>query len=200
MQLVGQEAELDTLNPDDLYVLRLVTGTTDRKLKEEFLRESDPTRSKLVSIAKSWETASQVEDSMNVSGDSPNQTLVAAVSNGLSGNKKKGHKPGKFHIHHPQDILSGSCMRCGKAKASHEPHQCLAKGQKCSKCGTVGHLGFICMKSRQKRKPEVLARSASEPETITSSSVLVRSTAIGSNQTPRALVEVHPTEDSNQTG
>ena len=39
LMLEGQEAELGTLTEDDLYALRLVTGTCDTKLREEFLKQ-----------------------------------------------------------------------------------------------------------------------------------------------------------------
>jgi hypothetical protein len=75
LQLLGREAELNKLTEDDSYVLRFIIGTCDTKLREEFLRQDNPDRQKLLQIANAWESASVAETSLAVPTSS-----IAAVS------------------------------------------------------------------------------------------------------------------------
>jgi hypothetical protein len=51
----GDEADLPTINPEDLYVMRLIAGTADPLLRDKFFREANPTSEVLLRIAREHE-------------------------------------------------------------------------------------------------------------------------------------------------
>ena len=66
----ARECELDKINMEDVLLLELIRGVRDPKLKEEFLKQKEPTLNQLIQIAERWQTASHVskdmdEDSVN---------------------------------------------------------------------------------------------------------------------------------------
>lgn len=187
LQVLGQDADLESISVDDLFVMRLVTGTSDGKLKEEFLRHEKPTRSSFVLLAQARESAANIEKSMQ---KPPTNIQIEAVS---SYKKFKGSR-------HPKrrswKDLEGKCYRCGKTCSDYDSGECPAKSEDCHKCGKTGHFSKVCM-GRVKRSSKVSFQSrktlsqvnASESEPIDNFLVQVQSVT-SFKPTPRAQIEV----------
>lgn len=191
---MGQEADLENLGMDELYVLRLVTGTSDSKLREEFLRQEKPSRESLVLLAKSRETAQSVEKSIQKSSFDVHVDAVSSY---------KKAKAGRPLTRRDWKNLHGNCNGCGKNCSTSNPGQCPARREECYKCGKIGHFSKVCM-SREKRgtkptyscKNSVLTVNSSEAEPIHNSLIQVQSVS-SSKFTPRAEIEAHPNEGTS---
>ena len=182
LQLEGQEAELNSLSSDDLYVLRLVTGTSDMRLREEFLRQAKPTHENLRQIAMAWESASLVETSM---------TTDSAAAAGITSYKKNKSKPPQpSGMMNPHD-LKGKCYRCGEPKGKHAPNDCPAKNEVCKKCSKTGHYTTVCTGGRIYHRSKSHTRNdfKSKATPATNSIIHVKTTTDG-NATPRAKILV----------
>ncbi|XP_059085528.1 uncharacterized protein K02A2.6-like [Tigriopus californicus] len=76
------------MGEDDLYILRLVTGSWDHRLREEFLRKANPTRD-LHRTAMAWESAHAVEASLSSSSRSSTVAALSSYKKSKSGKKDK---------------------------------------------------------------------------------------------------------------
>ena len=198
LQLEGQEAELADIKVDDLYVLRLVTGTTDKRLREEFLRQAKPTREELQRIAMAWESASLVEHSL-----SSNNASVSALSS-YKKNRNSNKTSSSSSSHHPQNStnsLVGKCFGCGRPREAHARDNCPAFNIECHKCGKKGHFQSVCMRGQFRQRSESTSSDQSQQQfnsiqgsksTPISSSVIRSNSTKVSHNTPLATIEVYP--------
>jgi hypothetical protein len=153
LQLEGQEAELTTINEDYLYILRLVTGTCDKRLREEFLRQSNPTRESLYNIGISWESAALIETSLD--SVKPKSIISAAKTRQQSNSShpcSQSRDRHKFSSNRPQvtDIsdLKDKCPGCGQLSSAHRRRDCPAFSKTCNSCGRRGHFQNVCTGGR----------------------------------------------------
>ena len=153
LQMEGQEADLANLSIDDMYSLRYVTGTSDRKLREEFLKQKKPTRQDLLQIAMSWEAASNVGEALGTT-----KKIAAA--------QLQVHKPDKYQGQKSYPDLRGKCYRCGQ-NHSRDAH-CPAKGKSCHSCGKLNHFDKVCLGGRKLDRSR--SRSRPTPKSATPSS------------------------------
>lgn len=138
LQLQGNEADLDSFKVDDFYVMRIITGTADKSLRDEFLRRGACTRQELCAIANAWQSASSVERSLSTS---TSEVSIAGVST-----NRRGH-----HASLEDLRAQGKCFRCGNLPSKHpngKMNPCFAQNMKCFKCGIQGHLSSVCFKSQ----------------------------------------------------
>ena len=64
----AKECQLGTITEEDMMVLSLMTGVHDPRLKEQFLRQENPTTETLVKIAESWQRAERLSRDMAPKG------------------------------------------------------------------------------------------------------------------------------------
>ena len=62
---LGDRADLDGLTLDQIYVFRYIGGTEDKRLREKFLRETDPTFESLRAVARAHEIANRGNASLD---------------------------------------------------------------------------------------------------------------------------------------
>ena len=63
----ARECELEQIKPEDVLMLELIHGVRDHKLREEFLKQKEPTLTQLIQIAGRWQTTSYVSKDMDSS-------------------------------------------------------------------------------------------------------------------------------------
>ena len=57
LRALGDEAALPSLTAEDIYIMRYLTSTIDKKLREEFLKESKPSTKQFNKIIHQYEMA-----------------------------------------------------------------------------------------------------------------------------------------------
>ena len=57
LRALGDEAALPSLSTEDIYIMRYLTSTSDKKLREEFLKESKPSLKQFDKIVLQYEGA-----------------------------------------------------------------------------------------------------------------------------------------------
>ena len=120
LRALGDDADLQHMTAEDIYVYRYINGTCDAALREKFLREEQLTMEGLKTVARAHEMALATEASV-----APAKVLQTGQQ------RDSIKKPVK-------------CFRCGKA--GHVMPKCRAKKDsvKCSKCGQQGHATEYC--------------------------------------------------------
>jgi len=143
----GDEASIETLEADDIYVMRYLVAIPD-PLLTELLKIEEPTRAKFDQLINQYEQGL-------VYRSSGNSAAVAAFGEKPKGARskkpQKGRKqpvagPGtaKSPIGQRMDQMrtAGQCTRCGSKQS---PHSCDYDSLSCKKCGRTGHLASVCL-------------------------------------------------------
>ena len=134
---LGDEAELASLDMNDLYVMRFLTACTNLKLRERFLKEINPSRDKLLQVAQNFEVSQRFISAINKS-----QGQVA--SNQVSQRKFTTQHKGKKPLNQNQrNVAKNRCRRCGSKTTG--PHDCKGASATCYRCGKKGHLAPVCL-------------------------------------------------------
>ena len=128
------KASLNELTTEGIYVMRYPTGVADEKLREKFLKETQPTIDLLDKIAYQHEVAASSIRSMG----------------GVAEVKKVNTQRQRRTIPSTQELQAESkCTRCGEG--SHEPAKCPHKSSICHGCQTVGHLKKSLSKDKNRQ-------------------------------------------------
>jgi len=130
------EADLARMSPDDLFIMRMIAGTHDSKLREKFLREETPTIDRLERIAREYERTKLANKAMN----KPQEV------NAVKEDKKKpqkGPNPGrKFFFDHLKSLRDkGTCTICGGSCKGACPKK---QEITCDYCHKDGHSASVC--------------------------------------------------------
>lgn len=136
----GEEADLQHLTMDDIYVFRYICGTTDSTLKERFLKIEDPNLDKLKKEAHTYEVAAQALKAMG-----EKVATAAKVTNKSHKKQQYAEKKGRVS----RDDLRGKCFRCGSS--DHYKNCPREEFIVCKKCGKDGHLSSVCLRSSDNR-------------------------------------------------
>ena len=184
----GRECNLADIKADDIRLLELIRGVNSPKLRQEFLRQKDPTLEDLLRIARNWQVADEVEKNL----DTPTTTVdVRKTSNYKKDKNAKWEE--KTNVKEDSSPMkdANSCSYCGR-NPNHPRPQCPAKDKDCCKCGKPGHFGIVCQsstpgrgggqnrgRSRSRARPRPRARNNTESSTETKS-VRVSSTRVRS--------------------
>ena len=151
LRALGDEAALNELTTEGIYIMRYLTGVADEKLREKFLKETQPTIDLLDKIAHQHEVAASSIRSMG----------------GGAAEVKKVNTQRRRTIPSTRELLAESkCTRCGEG--SHEPAKCPHKLSICHGCQTAGHLKRVCQKTRlgkrwlQGKQPKAAARAVTD--------------------------------------
>ena len=170
---LAAEADLATVDIDDLHVFRYISGCTDSKLQQKFLKEQDPTLPRLNAVARAYEASESAFARMHGSNsvnkvDGRNKSKN--TKGGAQGSKGQGSKTKITRA----DIM-GKCFCCGKE--DHKLPDCPRKDSvTCNTCGKKGHLPVVCYskkdsshdKSKKGKKTPNVSRATSRqnsPET-----------------------------------
>lgn len=122
----GDEADLQTLKIDDLYVFRIIQGCSDSKLREKFLKLKEPTLEMLVDESTRYEIAKR---SLKACGEDRGQQRPLGA-----GSPRPQEAKQVSYAH-----LQGKCGRCGRG-THQSKDQCTAIGKTCKACDKVGHI------------------------------------------------------------
>ena len=155
LQKKGDEADLASLDLNDVYVMRFLTSCSNLKLRERFLKETNPSKNKLLHIAQNFEVSQRFVTAIN---KSQGQVSAQQVSQGKK-NSQKGKKSGNSQDKGNSKAQNGKdrCRRCGTKNSG--AHECKGANATCYKCGKKGHLANVCQSS-DKSKSGSRANSA----------------------------------------
>ena len=139
---LGDMADLESMNKEDLTVFRFITCCTDKRLQDKLfeLKRKDFTAVKEVVLQHSRQV--KAEASMAAKQIT---APIAAVTRGPPGQRPRPRNP-------IPELLKGRCTGCGR-----DPHprgtQCYVKrdGLTCSGCGKQGHLARVCFSALRKQ-------------------------------------------------
>ena len=141
-----RECELDRITKEDMMLLSLMTGVHDPRLKEQFLRQENPTTEALVKIAESWQRAERISRDMASGGATVNLTK-SGYQRGREENWNRRHGRSKSRGPEgpkgPNQNQKPLCKACGDTRCK-GGKDCFAKGKKCNICSKVGHYGRVC--------------------------------------------------------
>ena len=124
-------------------MLELIRGVSSPKLRQEFLRQKDPTLEGLLQIAKNWQVATDVEKDLETLSTTVDSRKASSYQQDKF--KKWQNKSGKGQ----EDQTTSSsgqetnCGWCGRKK-THTRDQCPARDKECTKCGRKGHFQAVC--------------------------------------------------------
>ena len=146
LQMEAEEAELGQMSVDDLFVMRFITGTCDKLLREEFLRQQEADKASLLTIAKSWERANTVGETL----ESPSAFKMSTYRASKRVDLPRESRVEKSYV----------CYGCGR-QGSHDRFDCPAKDQCCNTCAGVVHFAVVCGRFGGSRSYSRRARSRS---------------------------------------
>ena len=139
----ARECELDQIKAEDVYLLELIRGVRDPKLREEFLKQKEPKLVDLLQIAERWQTANTVSKDMGE--ESMNARKASTYKNEKAGKwQQEAQDRGR------QSGSNEKCGNCGRTP-KHTKDECPAKDKTCKKCNKKGHFQVVCRSQTQGR-------------------------------------------------
>lgn len=154
----GDGADLPNLDVDQMYVMRYLVGIKDEKLRELFLREANPTQTRLDEIATQYETSCA-----NLKAMSSASASAAAAFSGPGrgrGNSRGGRgrgdrggrgggRPSNTNCTRQDRIQQISdaklCFKCGYPDAANHASVCRGRDGICKICERPGHFSPVCL-------------------------------------------------------
>ena len=130
-----------------MMLLGLMTGVRDHKLKQEFLRQENPTTEALVRIAENWERSDKLQKSLNPHGGSRQDyaRIDRTESNYKAGQKKAWQHGRRRSPSKPPKDQNKLCKKCGKGEAKCKGRdKCPAFKWKCKICERICHFPEFC--------------------------------------------------------
>lgn len=195
----GEEADLGQLGVEQLYIFRYITGVTDVKLRERFLKLQNPSLEDLKREARTYEVGTQAAKAMD-----RNSARIAKIDNKFNksgqrreSNKSKNRKPERF---------KGMCHRCGSKE--HMANSCnkTKESLHCKSCKKWGHIEKVCYSKQYKPKSSSASRinsRAPSPETeedaAISSHVLCKGVNSANRPTPKLQLELSSVNGTTRT-
>ena len=169
----ARECELDKINMEDVLLLELIRGVRDPKLKEEFLKQKEPTLNQLIQIAERWQTASHVSKDMDE--DSVNARKTSNYKAGKADSWAKDAEE-RSRRSNPKD----GCNYCGRSE-KHGRADCPAKDKACSKCNKKGHFGIVC-RSSGREQSQSRGKGSGRSQSQTRDSAGAKSVRVGASR------------------
>ena len=168
----GDEADVQHMSVEDIYVMRYILACSDPKLKEKFLELANPTLDDLNRIATNYEVprewarqeahrgAAARHDGKGRPGNKPSKPK----SNSSGSNKGSGSVTIKFdfpNVNKFKEWLRKNkiCQHCGSGK-EHPWNECKAKDAECSGCNGKGRYKRVCFGCNSKEKSAGTARNS----------------------------------------
>ena len=160
LKKLGQQAQLDELETDDIYVMRMFTGINDERLLGRMLKERDPTCQSMTDLAQHYETAASTKKSIGTERRAIAAMVTAEVQaqvqyverprTGPRGIPERSERPaskglmGEFYKLNKE---AGKCTYCGDRKVygpDAPKHKCKARDNTCKVCKKKGHYEKCC--------------------------------------------------------
>ena len=191
----GRECNLADIKADDIRLLELIRGVNSPKLRQEFLRQKDPTLEGLLRIARNWQVADEVEKNL----DTASSTVeVKKTSNYKKDKNARWEEKATTKEDSPPTKDADSCFFCG-LKPSHPRDRCSALDKDCNKCGKTGHFGRVCQnstpgggggknRSRSRSRGRSNVKSTTETKSVRVSMTRVRSRSSRPHSTHRSMI------------
>ena len=143
LRRMGDEANLDEMTTEDIYIMRYITGTADAKLKEKFLKEPKPSLTLFHEIIDQHEIAKNIE---------------LAQDEGAGAGRVTAVLPQKVPTMKELDE-QGRCSKCGSK--DHKQKDCqIPANVECLACGTPGHFAKVCQRNNGKANAEYRKQKA----------------------------------------
>ena len=177
-----RECELEQIKLEDIRLLELIRGVQDPRLKEEFLKQKEPTLNQLLEIAERWQTAEHVGKEMDCDSVSAKKTSSYKAEKTNNWAKEVEERGYQTQTKGTED----TCHRCGNTP-KHAWQNCPAKKHTCLKCKKRGHFGTVCQSSGS-GKPQPRAPEVTTLRTVRASRVEAVS-ATPQKQWPRGILQ-----------
>ena len=153
----ARECQLERITQDEIGMLELIRGIESQRLRQEFLKQKDPTLDGLLQIAKNWQRSTDVNKNMEATdarkafNSSYKRDKAKDWQNKSGGNTdpNAGDKPSS------RETLCGHCGQ--RAHANRDP--CPAKGQECGNCGKKNHFDSVCRSAARAKSPQAGSRA-----------------------------------------
>jgi hypothetical protein len=190
LEALSGEADLAGITPDGLFVMRIIAGILDDKLRTKYLREENPTKAVLLRISKEHERAEHTNRALKKEAVGVNAAQEKSESQGRNASTSK--KASAIRDFIAKLKKEGKCAFCGGTC-----DRCPRRDElKCTHCDKKGHLAVVCASkalNMPKQAPKTYAKAVSgESEEQEESASTVTSPpcpAIG-QPTPRILLRL----------
>jgi hypothetical protein len=160
LEALGGEAVLASITPDGLFVMRIIAGILDDKLRTKFLREDNPTKAVLLRIAKEHKRAELTNRALRKEAVGVNAAQERSENQGqgnATSTSKKASAIREFIARLKKEgkcaFCSGTCDRCPRRD-----------NLRCTHCDKKGHLAVICASKAlhmPKQAPKTYAKAVS---------------------------------------
>lgn len=180
LRRLGDEAQIESMKAEDLYVMRYLTGYSDPILSE-LLKIEDPSQAKFDQCITQFEqstafratnpAAAPAMAAYGQSGAKPKQKAKGKVSQAPKPSQQApkrqqpaaGNKKGTSSsaIGQKMDSMrnSGQCTRCGSRQ---QGHACNYAALQCQKCGRPGHISSVCLGHLRQAAPTANAAQSAD--------------------------------------
>ena len=148
VRVQADRARLHQLTQNNLVMLIYITGCRDTKLREDFLKEKEPTLRTFHEPIRQHEAANFAFKTISSKQDSQGHKEEARMTCA-----KQMNAPTIAELK-----ASNRCTRCGKN--NHDSRSCTHINAICNGCGVKGHLRRLCQKSH---KPQQKTQSNNTP-------------------------------------
>ena len=159
-----QEADIDSLKPDDFLALILYNGEDDSELLNLYNQVAIPSSENLIQVGLKYTAGLKKKEREKERGREPEatpNTLTAANVAAISQSPRRPQGPAgptqqplsgtaRFLQRHPD--MRGKCIGCGSV--DHLRRDCPHAMASCLKCGRKGHLASVCKAVQQRLPPQ----------------------------------------------
>ena len=143
LRALGDEAELEEMTTEHLYIMRYVCGVSDAKLRGKFLKEKKPSLEMFNEIILQHEAVKQSEKVITT-GDPTTIARQVRQGGGQDNNFTTHTQSGRKIPSIAEMKKQNRCTRCGLS--THKANDCYAINKDCNNCGIKGHLARVCQK------------------------------------------------------
>ena len=138
LMTLAKEADIESLTTEDVHVHRYISGASDKKLREKFLKLEKPTLEECNRIVRAHERANYSATALD------DQNKVKQI-------KGKGKGKGKGKPATPIDDKDLICFGCA---GNHRKQNCPHSETACTYCKKRGHIEKMCNAKRIKEMAE----------------------------------------------
>ena len=150
----AREADVATMNRDDMITFRLLTGVTDRGMLREWRRLENPTLEDMKRTLRVYLAGCRQEKARKSQAGAAGGAAKAARQEERSPSRGRRNRRDRSSSRPPiPEALRNLCIRCGAA--DHRVANCNKKRSdtKCTGCGMRGHLVKVCFKAHRDPTP-----------------------------------------------
>lgn len=142
----ADEADLENIDTQELFVFRYICACTDDKLKEKLLKLEHPTRDEIKRTTRAYEVA---QISLKAF-DEPTSTNAKAFATNKKKFRQRKQSSQKRKTSNLPDSFKNKCLCC--AKKGHQTKDCKIRHLTCQYCNKKGHIKPACLKQYYDKK------------------------------------------------